>query len=87
MGSPPNEEIAALADELTEVESQLRRSNSGAAPSATPQRGPNRRDLEKRKREIEDRLVQLRRENDQALGADLVDEDLSDVAEPSEPGR
>ena len=34
------------------------------------------RDLMPRKKEIEDRLVELRRENDQALGEDLVDKDL-----------
>ena len=86
MDSPPNEAIVALEAELEAVESQLRRRNSGAAPSTNPQRAPDRQNLERRKKEIENKLVELRRENDKALGEDLVDEDLIDVANPLEPG-
>lgn len=82
MDSPPNQEVVALEAELEQVIGQI------ASPlSAITKGSPGQQDLERRKKAIEDRLVQLRGENDKALGGDLVDEDLSDVAAASEPDR
>lgn len=81
MGSPPDEELANLERELEHVDGQL-----GSPLSADPQGSPGRQDLLRRQKAIEDRLVQLRRENDRALGEDLVDADLNDIADPPEPG-
>ena len=78
--------MVALEAELEAVESRLHRGNGSAAPSTNPQRAPDRQTRERRKEEIENKLVELRRENDKARGEDPVDGDLIDVADPPEPG-
>lgn len=71
MATPPNEEVVDLERELEQITGRL-----GSPLAAAPQGSPGRQDLTRRKQEIEERLVQLRRVNDNALGEDLVDAEL-----------
>jgi hypothetical protein len=71
MGTPPNEEIIALESELEQVTGQI-----GSPLSPEAKGSPGQQSLMRRKQEIEGRLAELRRENDQALGEDLVDPEL-----------